>query len=56
MLNLPTSLLPSINTPIKGKKQPDPLTAESEQEVSPSFEDISAEQLFKQFSQLVRVT
>lgn len=56
MLNLPTFLPPSIDTPVKDRKQPEPLTAESEQEASPTFEDISAEHLFRQFSQIVRVT
>lgn len=58
MLNLPAALLPSIDTPVKDRKQQEPLTADSEPESSPPapFQDISAEALFRQFSQLVRVT
>jgi hypothetical protein len=56
MLNLPSSLPPAIDTPVKGRKQAEPLTAESDQDISPGFEDISAEELFRQFNQLVRVT
>lgn len=47
MLNLTASSLPTLDTPVKDRKQPEPLTAESEQETSPGFEDISAEHLFR---------
>jgi hypothetical protein len=45
-----------VETPVKDRRATEPLTAESEQDASPTFEDISAEELFRQFSELVTVT
>jgi hypothetical protein len=57
MLNTPAlhPLPPAADTPVKLRRSSEPLTAESEQE-SAGFEDISAEELFRQFSELVRVS